>query len=400
MDGRVQGLLPNGNPKMPRGVPEPDKDWEDKFRREQQLHNETKLKTNAMERELRMLQTWKHKLENNGEATSAPYVTRNKEAEDMIASLMEKNSQLSKLNINLTEKNRLIVDQLDRKKAEVSALKRAAEGAALAAKENHPPLPAPPSADMKAAKATVETPAAKTPAKRGATPDSELAQLREENARLRRDTGSSTFKGTTRGTGDIESQLQEANRKLQTMQATYDLLDSKAKSQQLATKQAESRVEAQNEKVQELRKMLEELRREKEQTETKALRADELDDLVKELKRDNRSLEEKIAGLSKDPFIEGAFHQQEMREALEAAVRERDELKKKFGMLQESVQAHYTSLSALKQKTEELAREKGEAEKIAEEMRERYKQLDERAVGMQDQVGVDGCGWSALANSS
>ena len=126
--------------------------------------------------------------------------------------------------------------------------------------------------------------------------------------------------------------------------------------------------------------------------------------------RNNRSLEEKLATLSREPFIKGVYEQQEERAVFEETARERDELKKKFAILQvnvllslsmfphfwglspaaclptrahcvsrtrgvrccvvqESVRAHYTSLSALTTKAEELSREKSAADQRVEEVR-------------------------------
>ena len=62
--------------------------------------------------------------------------------------------------------------------------------------------------------------------------------------------------------------------------------------------------------------------------------------------------------------------------------------------MQESVRSHYTSLSALKQKAEELAKEKETADKRTEGMREQYKKLEESAEVMRSQLrlysGEDG----------
>ena len=157
-------------------------------------------------------------------------------------------------------------------------------------------------------------------------------------------------------------------------------------SQNAAARQTEEQIEEYAQKVKDLRRALQDLRREKEHTDARAARADELEDQVKDLKRDNRSLEEKMAGLAKDPFIRGAFEQQESRLAYEDAVRDRDELKKKLAILQESVRTHYASLTALKQKAEELARDKEEAEKKAEELRLKYRQLDQNSELMKNQL--------------
>ena len=146
----------------------------------------------------------------------------------------------------------------------------------------------------------------------------------------------------------MEAQLRDSNWRLQQLQTQYDFLVSKTSSQSSAVKQTEEQMEDYAQKVRDLRRALEELRHEKEYTDAKAARSDEMEDLVKELKRDNRSLEEKIAGLSKDPFIRGAFEQQDSRMAYEDAIRDRDEMKKKFQILQESVRTHYASLTGIR----------------------------------------------------
>ena len=51
-------------------------------------------------------------------------------------------------------------------------------------------------------------------------------------------------------------------------------------------------------KVRDLRRVLEDLRHEKEATDAKSVRADELEETVRELRQGNRSLEEKIARYS------------------------------------------------------------------------------------------------------
>lgn len=43
----------SGNPKMPRGQPEPEKDWEDEYRRLRQQHNELKVLCNEQEEHIR-----------------------------------------------------------------------------------------------------------------------------------------------------------------------------------------------------------------------------------------------------------------------------------------------------------------------------------------------------------
>ena len=74
-------------------------------------------------------------------------------------------------------------------------------------------------------------------------------------------------------------------------------------------------------KVRDLRRALEELRHEKEASDIKAERIDELDQLNSELRRSNRSLEDKIARLCEAPFISDAFGQHESRLRFEDAAK-------------------------------------------------------------------------------
>ena len=135
-----------------------------------------------------------------------------------------------------------------------------------------------------------------------------IAQLREENTRLRVDGG-----GARSGGGGDEGALRDANWRLQQLQTQYDFLVSKTSAQGQGTKALETQMEEYANKVRDLRRALEELRHEKEASDIKAERVDDLDQLNNELRRSNRSLEDKIARLCEAPFISDAFGQHESR---------------------------------------------------------------------------------------
>ena len=74
---------------------------------------------------------------------------------------------------------------------------------------------------------------------------------------------------------------------------------------------------------------MEDLRYEKEVVDVKAMRIPELEEQLQELRSANRGLEDKITRLCEAPFISDAFGQQESKQRIEDAMREREELRSK-----------------------------------------------------------------------
>ena len=95
---------------------------------------------------------------------------------------------------------------------------------------------------------------------------------------------------------------------------------------------------------------------------------EELEQLNSELRRSNRSLEDKIARLCEAPFISDAFGQHESRLRFEDAAKEREEYMAKVHHLQEAVRTHFSALTSLKQHAAQLREEKEAAEKKCEEL--------------------------------
>ena len=125
---------------------------------------------------------------------------------------------------------------------------------------------------------------------------------------------------------------------------------------------------------------------EKDLLESKASRAQELDDTARELRQANRSLEEKIAKLCEAPFINDAFRHQEYRLKSQELERDREEYKSKIEHLQEAVKTHYAALVTLKQQAAKLREEKELAEKNVEELRLRLLENEKGSVGVRDKI--------------
>lgn len=146
--------------------------------------------------------------------------------------------------------------------------------------------------------------------------------------------------------------------------------------------------------MRELRRVLEDLRHEKEITDIKAARVDDLEETVVELKRTNRGLEDKIARLCEAPFISDAFGQHETRLEFEKVLAERQDYLSKIDHLQEAVRTQYSALVTLKQQAAKLREEKEEAEKNCDELRAKYSQLEAGTNLLQDKLrlysGEDG----------
>lgn len=147
-------------------------------------------------------------------------------------------------------------------------------------------------------------------------------------------------------------------------------------------------------KVRDLRRALEDLRHEKELSDIKAGRVSELEETVIELRKANRSLEEKLARLCETPFIGEAFGHQESQSRIEEMVREKADLQTKIDHLQEAVRTHYSALVTLRQQASKLREEKEQAERKADEIASKQHDLQVGQSILQDKLkmysGEDG----------
>jgi len=224
--------------------------------------------------------------------------------------------------------------------------------------------------------------------------------LRQENARQKHaiphssSSGSGASKSTAHFAQGDDGQLRDANWRLQQLQTQYDFLVSKTSSQSQAFKQMEEQHDESAQKIRELRRALEELRHEKDASDAKAEKSDELSQLVSELRHANRSLEDKISRLCEAPFINDAFGQQESRMRFEDANKDREDYRAKVNHLQEAVRTHFSALTSLKQHANQLREDKDAAERMAEEWKTKYHELELEAGKSKDQLrlysGEDG----------
>lgn len=211
------------------------------------------------------------------------------------------------------------------------------------------------------------------------TAEDQLEQLRQENNRLRStssSSGAAPAAVSKRSVAVDDGTARDATWRLQQLQTQYDFLVSKTSSQGQSYKHMEAQIDDYAQKVRDLRRALEELRHEKDISDTKADRADELERAVSEMRSANRSLEDKIARLCEAPFIADAFGRSESRSRFEDAASEREENRSKIMHLQEAVRAHFSALTSLKQHANQLREEKEAAEKRAEELRLKYQELE------------------------
>ena len=139
-------------------------------------------------------------------------------------------------------------------------------------------------------------------------------------------------------------------------------------------------------KMREMRRALEELRHEKEISDSKASRVKGLEDLVTELRQANRSLEEKITRLCEAPFISDAFGQHDAQLRYEELVKQRDTLMVKVDHLQEAARTHYSALTSLKQQAAQLREEKDNADKIVEELKLKLQETETGKNMLQDKL--------------
>jgi chromosome segregation ATPase len=340
-------------------------------------------------------------LRGGGVVKSAPI---DKGEENLIATLTAQNSKFKNQYGIIIEKNKLLVDQLEKKKREMASLKRStstkkSNSEVLSSKENvmqDVEIRAGPTHFQTQIKNLDNTVTNINPSvtdsnllevarkykARLTAAEEQLSQLRDDNARLRQESNDLP----ARGKADTEGLLRDTNWRLQQLQTQYDFLVSKTSSQGNAFKQNEEKLEDYAQKVRDLRRALEELRYEKESTDAKAVRADELEELVSELRASNRSLEDKIARLCDSPFIGDAFGQQDARIRFEDAAREREDYNSKMNHLQEAVRTHFSALTSLKQQAAQYREEKETAEKTAEELRNKYQELTANTSLMQDKL--------------
>ena len=209
--------------------------------------------------------------------------------------------------------------------------------------------------------------------------EEQLTQLKEDNARLR------SSKPQAQPVV-VEVENSDSKWRLQQLQTQYDYLVSKTTAHSAASNQLTSQIEDYQLRIKELRRSLEELRSEKELSDIRAARVENLEDTVAELRQANRSLEDKISRLCETPFISEAFGLHESKLRYEDIAKERENLLAKVDHLQEAVRTHFSALTSLKQQASVLREEKQSSDRVAEELRLKLQELSTDQSLLQDQL--------------
>jgi Ca2+-binding EF-hand superfamily protein len=434
---------------LPKNVPSPDKEWEHEYAVLYDKHVDLKKKHNKIQSDYHLLQVEFRKLESAGrdlkiaqnKQDSTGGIKKNgiqqKEENDLIASLQSQISKYKSQNNSVTDKNKQLVDDLEKKKREISVLKRlqanqagrpktAPSNSSNSQHNNNnieiipgpnprhsnsnvkkiiDPIPIATNNNSSATDSNLLEVARKYKARLTAA-EEQLDNLQKENSALKYNAASNnkensnhhhntpTVTSVSTKPNDNDNLLRDANWRLQQLQTQYDFLVSKTSANSSKYKQSESQIEEYSQKVRDLRRALEDLRYEKETTDAKASRADDLEELVSELRAANRSLEEKISRLCESPFIGDAFGQQESRMRYENVVSEIEELRTKNHFLQESLRTKHAALEMVNKLTGTLREEKAEAERKAEEMQNKYREIETNSTMLHDKLrlysGEDG----------
>jgi predicted nuclease with TOPRIM domain len=136
------------------------------------------------------------------------------------------------------------------------------------------------------------------------------------------------------------------------------------------------------------------LQHEKEETDRKFARMKEHDEQLRELKAENKRLEEKITRLCETPFIGEANDQLDSKLRYDQLLEEREELKRDVEHLTEAVHTHYSALMGMKNDQVKLREEKEEIERKYNDLHERFKSNDDKHQLLQQQLklysGEDG----------
>jgi len=116
--------MSHGGRSLPKAVPAPPKDWEDEFHRLQDKHNELKGMYNESVEHNRKLQAQIRKLHSEAAQLTGggggPLLPQSKEDEQLVSKLYQENSKLKASNTAIKEKNKALLEILEKKKRELA----------------------------------------------------------------------------------------------------------------------------------------------------------------------------------------------------------------------------------------------------------------------------------------
>eukprot|EP01035_Chromulina_nebulosa_P017157 gene17157-22671_t len=274
-------------------------DWEDKYKNLNEDQYVLKKALKEKDEIILKLSTKSRKLESEvsklelmttGEVQHKP-IKRDREEDNLINTLYDQISKLKNQNSSLTEKNKSLVDQLERKKRELTLAKKISSNYKR-------PLTAP-TKEITATEIEIRpgptnfhhntnsnnhidqnlntniltstnaiTPdpnllnIAKNYKARIAVLEEQLENFKDENARLSQKQRSDNQLPNING--DLESKLRDTKWRLQQLQTQYDFMASKTAAQSQTFKHMESQLEDYTLKISDLRNALKDLQREKE----------------------------------------------------------------------------------------------------------------------------------------
>ena len=177
-------------------------------------------------------------------------------------------------------------------------------------------------------------------------------------------------------TADLEGELRDTKWKLQQLTVQHDALVSKTSSSGLLHRKQTEEYEESASMIRTLRKTLEELTKEKERSDVKADKCDELEQLVKELKASNRNLEESMERLCEAPFINSAYGQANEVKNYDDLLKERKDLMFKVSHLTEACNTHLAALKNMKMEEQSLREEKEQALEEVSKLRAKYSDME------------------------
>lgn len=388
-------------------------DWEDKYWRMKTEYDELQAHCNSQTEDIRKLKTKTVKLEsdfNNLLRSNGGTVAPSRRQDDEFTLKLEEENKRLKGRVNkLIDEIKGLKEDLDKKKREVANLKRInanrkmdAQPATVAGKkrsaapdqndiiinqgrtyrntEMDPYAPDVESTPVESVSApvnmnsTMENTALLNQYKaRMQNAERLVNQLRKELQDMQHKVNMTTLQSS----GDRAPHDAESAWRLQQLQTQYDHLQSRAQTQDKMNKDCERKLEEYAQRIRDLRRALEDLRNEKEITDIKANRVEELEDQTMELRKLNRNLEDKISKLCEAPFINDAFGKEEARMRYEEVATEREEFRIKVEHLQEAVKTQYSALVALKQQASKMMEEKNATLHQMDALRVKYKELEE-----------------------
>lgn len=384
-------------------------DWEDKYWRMKTEYDELQGHCNSQTEDIRKLKTKTVKLESDFNqllrSNGGTVVPSRKQDDDLTIKLEDDNKRLKSRVNKLIDEIKALKEDLEKKKREVANLKRInaskkqdGQTASISGKKRSA---APDQNDIvigqgRTYRTTEMDPYApdfeSTPVAPAHDDSSDnLALLNQYKTRmqnaerlvntLRKELQDLQHKASltsSRDKGALSTPHDpEAAWRLQQLQTQYDHLQSRALTQDKMNKDCEHKLEEYAQRIRDLRRALEDLRNEKEITDIKANRVDELEEQSMELRKLNRNLEDKIAKLCEAPFINDAFGKEEARMRYEEVANEREEFRIKVEHLQEAVKTQYAALVALKQQAGRMMEEKNASLLQMDTLKTKYKELEE-----------------------